>query len=105
LDAEKRTGFKLERHKTREGHQGARSDQSPAGRIPARDSAAVCNRPHPSQPATGAPYTNIRKQWDRLIAIAARRLGYPLQGRKGDFTFRHTGAPLTSRITIQHRAE
>lgn len=47
---------------------------------------------HPN-PATGAPYTNIRKQWDRLIAIAARMLGYPLQGRKGDFfTFRHTDA-------------
>jgi hypothetical protein len=52
---------------------------------------------HPN-PDTGKPYTNIRKQWDRLIAIASGMLGYPLVNEKADFfTFRHTGAQ-------QHRA-
>jgi integrase len=47
---------------------------------------------HPN-PETGKPYTNIRKQWDRLIAIASEMLGYPLVNEKADFfTFRHTGA-------------
>lgn len=47
---------------------------------------------HPN-PATGKPYVNIRKQWDRLIAIASEILGYPLLNQKADFfTFRHTGA-------------
>lgn len=44
-------------------------------------------------PATGKPYVDIRKQWDRLIAIASEMLGYPLVNEKADFfTFRHTGA-------------
>jgi hypothetical protein len=43
--------------------------------------------------ATGKPYVDIRKQWDRLIAIASEMLGYPLVNEKADFfTFRHTGA-------------
>lgn len=47
---------------------------------------------HPN-PETGKPYTDIRKQWDRLIAIASDMLGYPLVNEKADFfTFRHTGA-------------
>ena len=41
----------------------------------------------------GKPYTNIRKQWDRLIAITSDMLGYPLVNEKADFfPFRHTGA-------------
>jgi hypothetical protein len=47
---------------------------------------------HPN-PATGKPYVDVRKQWDRLIAIASGILGYPLVNQKADFfTFRHTGA-------------
>ncbi len=46
-----------------------------------------------ANPETGKPYTIIRKQWDRLIAIASDMLGYPLVNEKADFfTFRHTGA-------------
>lgn len=32
---------------------------------------------HPN-PATGKPYVDIRKQWNRLINIASRILGYEL---------------------------
>jgi integrase len=47
---------------------------------------------HPN-PATGKPYVDIRKQWDRLIQIASGMLGYALIEQKADFfTFRHTGA-------------
>lgn len=47
---------------------------------------------HPN-PDTGKPYTDIRKQWIRLIDHASAILEYPLKGRKADFfTFRHTGA-------------
>jgi integrase len=47
---------------------------------------------HPN-PETGKPYVDLRKQWNRLIAIASRLLGYELTGRKADFfNFRHTGA-------------
>lgn len=47
---------------------------------------------HPN-PSTGQPYREIRKQWERLIRIASKMLGYELQGRKADFfTFRHSGA-------------
>ena len=46
-----------------------------------------------ANPATGKPYVDIRKQWDRLMAIASDMLGYPLVNEKADFfTFRHTGA-------------
>jgi integrase len=95
LDPEKRTGFfRLQRHKN--ARKGIKA-RGPINRPLVEYLLAI--RPqfatgliHPN-PATGAPYTNIRKQWDRLIAIAARMLGYLLQGRKGDFfTFRHTGA-------------
>ena len=44
-------------------------------------------------PETGKPYTNIRKLWDWLIAIASDMLGYSLVNENADFfTFRHTGA-------------
>ena len=47
---------------------------------------------HPN-PATGEAYSNIRKQWYRLMEIAGRMLGYELQARSADFfNFRHTGA-------------
>lgn len=47
---------------------------------------------HPN-PATLKPYVDIRKQWERLVAIASRMLGYELTGKKADFfNFRHTGA-------------
>ena len=47
---------------------------------------------HPN-PATGKAYVDIRKQWNRLIEIANRLLGYQLTGKKADFfNFRHTGA-------------
>jgi integrase len=46
-----------------------------------------------ANPETGKPYVDIRKQWNRLIAIAGRLLGYELTGKKADFfNFRHTGA-------------
>jgi hypothetical protein len=36
---------------------------------------------------------DIRKQWKRLLAIAAEMLGYELTGKKAKFlNFRHTGA-------------
>lgn len=38
-------------------------------------------------------YVDIRKQWKRLLAIAAGMLGYELMGKKVKFlNFRHTGA-------------
>src|SRR5215210_1493964 len=44
-------------------------------------------------PSTGEPYVDIRKQWNRLLEIAGRMLGYDLEGKKGEFfNFRHTGA-------------
>jgi integrase len=44
-------------------------------------------------PRTGLPYRDIRKQWNKLVAIASDILGYPLIGRRADFfTWRHTGA-------------
>ena len=44
-------------------------------------------------PDTGKPYVDIRKQWERLMEIASRRLGYELEGKKRMFfNFRHTGA-------------
>ena len=47
---------------------------------------------HPN-PETGRPYVDIRKQWKRLLAIAADILGYELTGKKAKFlNFRHTGA-------------
>lgn len=42
--------------------------------------------------ATGKPYVDLRKQWDKLIGIASKMLGYQLVNEKADFfTFRHTG--------------
>jgi hypothetical protein len=46
-----------------------------------------------ANPETGRPYVDIRKQWKRLLAIAAEMLGYELTGKKAKFlNFRHTGA-------------
>jgi integrase len=51
---------------------------------------------HPN-PATCKPYVDIRKQWNRLIKIASRILGYELTGKKADFfNFRHSGASHTA---------
>jgi hypothetical protein len=47
---------------------------------------------HPN-PATGTAYTDIRKQWRRLLTIAERMLGYKLTGKQSEFfNFRHSGA-------------
>lgn len=47
---------------------------------------------HPN-PATGKAYTDIRKQWKRLLSIAERMLGYKLTGKQSEFfNFRHSGA-------------
>lgn len=77
MDADKRTGFfKPECHKN--ARKGIKA-RGPIARPLVDYLLAI--RPqyatgliHPN-PATGAPYTNIRKQWDRLITIAARMLG------------------------------
>jgi hypothetical protein len=46
-----------------------------------------------ANPATGKPYVDIRKQWDKLIDIASKMLGDALVNEKADFfTFRYTGA-------------
>jgi hypothetical protein len=54
-----------------------------------------------ANPATGKPYVDIRKQWDKLIGIASKMLGDALVNEKADFfTFRYTGAsniPQTAR--------
>jgi hypothetical protein len=42
------------------------------------DPASQCARRYPPNPATGKPCVDIRKQWDRRIAIASDMLGYPL---------------------------
>ena len=95
LDPVKRTGsFRLNQHKN--VNKGIRA----YGRL-ARQLVdyLLAIRPrhargciHPN-PATGKPYVDIRKQWDRLIEIASGILGYALVDQKADFfTFRHTGA-------------
>lgn len=95
LDPVKRTGrFHLKRHKN------ARKGATAYGRLARKlVDHLLTIRPrvargyvHPN-PATGKPYVNIRKQWDRLITIASGILGYQLVDQKADFfTFRHTGA-------------
>lgn len=95
LDPVRRTGrFRLKQHKN------VNKGVSAHGRLARRlVDYLLAIRPrnargliHPN-PATGKPYVNIRKQWDRLIAIASGILGYALVDQKGDFfTFRHTGA-------------
>lgn len=95
LDPVSRTGwFKLVDHKNRRKGVTARGALHPQlvdylFRIrPPQASGLV----HPN-PATGFAYVDIRKQWDHLIEIASRLLGYTLEGKKADFfNFRHTGA-------------
>lgn len=86
--------FRLDQHKNVNRGIKARGPIAPALQRylrairPAKASGPI----HPN-PVTGAPFVDIRKQWNRLMAIAERMLGYKLEGRKGDFfTFRHTGA-------------
>lgn len=95
LDPVKRTGkFRLDRHKN--VNRGINAYGRLARQlvdyllsIRPRNARGVI---HPN-PASGKPYVDIRKQWDRLIAIASRILGYQLVDEKADFfTFRHTGA-------------
>ncbi len=51
------------------------------------------NAPIHFNPETRSPYVDIRKQWERLMTIASRMLGYELEGkRRTFFNFRHTGA-------------
>jgi integrase len=51
------------------------------------------NTPIHFNPETGKPYVDIRKQWERLMTIAGRMLGYDLEEKKRTFfNFRHTGA-------------
>jgi integrase len=95
LDPVTRTGFfKLDQHKN--VNKGIHAE-GPIAQPLAEYLLAIRPRNargliHPN-PATGKPYVEIRKQWNRLVAIASRMLGYELTGRKADFfTFRHTGA-------------
>jgi integrase len=91
---EERNTFKLDQHKN--VNRGIKAE-GPIAEIlqrylrsirPANARGAV----H-TNPATGEAYVDIRKQWNRLVAIASWMLGYELEGRKADFfTFRHTGA-------------
>jgi len=51
------------------------------------------NAPIHFNPETGRPFVDIRKQWERLMTIASRMLGYDLEGKKRMFfNFRYTGA-------------
>jgi hypothetical protein len=43
---------------------------------------ANASGPIHANPETGRPYVDIRKQWKRLLAIAAEMLGYELTGKK-----------------------
>lgn len=95
IDPQTRTGrFRLDQHKN--VNKGIKARGSLAVELvdyllsirPANARGLI----HPN-PATGKPYVDIRKQWNRLIAIASRMLGYELTGKKADFfNFRHTGA-------------
>jgi len=95
IDAQTRTGwFKLDQHKNVNRGIKAR------GKLAAELVAYLLSiRPanargliHPN-PATGKPYVDIRKQWNRLIKIASGILGYELTGKKADFfNFRYSGA-------------
>lgn len=95
LDPVSRTGwFKLADHKNKRKGITARGALHPKlvdyllKIRPANASGLV----HPN-PATGLAYVDIRKQWDHLIEIASRLLGYRLEGKKADFfNLRHSGA-------------
>lgn len=95
IDPQARTGwFKLDQHKN--VNKGIKARGKLAAELvdyllsirPANARGLI----HPN-PATGKPYVDIRKQWDRLVRIASRILGYELTGKKADFfNFRHTAA-------------
>lgn len=95
IDPHTRTGwFKLDQHKN--VNKGIKARGKLADKLvdyllsirPANARGLI----HPN-PATGKPYVDIRKQWNRLIKIASRILGYELTGKKADFfNFRHSGA-------------
>ena len=95
IDPQARTGrFRLDQHKN--VNKGIKARGSLAVELvdyllsirPANARGLI----HPN-PVTGKPYVDIRKQWNRLVAIASRMLGYELTGKKADFfNFRHTGA-------------
>lgn len=95
LDADARKGwFKLDQHKN--VNKGIKARGALATQLvdylltirPSNPSGYI----HPN-PATGQPYVDMRKQWNRVIAIANRLLGYELTGKKADFfNFRHSGA-------------
>jgi hypothetical protein len=95
IDPVSRSGwFKLADHKNKRKGITARGALHPKlldyllSIRPANASGLV----HPN-PATGFAYVDIRKQWDHLIEIASRLLGYRLEGRKADFfNLRHSGA-------------
>jgi hypothetical protein len=55
-------------------------------------------------PSTGMPYVDIRKQWNRLIEIASRMLGYELTEKKADFFNVPTPAHRTSRSVAAIRS-
>lgn len=105
LDPERHIGsFRLDRHKNvNKGIKAyGRFARELAGYLLAIRPRNARGYIHPN-PATGKPYVDIRKQWDRLIAIASGILGYPLVNQKADFfTFRHTGATnLAQRATTR----
>ena len=95
IDTDSRTGFfKLNQHKNvNKGikARGALAAELVDYLLSIRPPNA-CGPVH-LNPSSGLPYVDIRKQWDRLIEIASRMLGYELTGKKADFfNFRHTGA-------------
>jgi integrase len=92
---EDRGTFRLDQHKN--VNKGVKAEGPLAEQLfrylQSIQAGALITGPVHANPATGEPYVDIRKQWNRLMAIASRHLGYPLEGRKADFfTFRHTGA-------------
>jgi hypothetical protein len=60
--------------------------------------------PIPANPETGRPYVDIRKQWNRLLAIVAEMIGYELTGKKAKFLNSATPARPTSRSADVNRA-
>jgi integrase len=95
IDLQTRTGwFKLDQHKN--VNRGIKARGKLAKELvdyllsirPANARGLI----HPN-PATGKAYVDLRKQWNRLMKIASRILGYELTGKKADFfNFRHSGA-------------
>ena len=61
------------------------------------------NAPIHFNPETGRPFVDIRKQWERLMTIASRMLGYDLEGKSGCSSTTATPARLTSRSAARLR--